>query len=81
MFPEKCGALEFEVDLVAELTVINPFDFFLEPQAENWPFPYEAWLTEELRPYLVAPTPGPALAGYWRRSRATRAVPSTSWSS
>ncbi len=61
VFPEPGRELSIEVDLVAEMTVINPFDFFLEPAAEEWPFFYEPWLVEELRPYLVTETPGPAL--------------------
>jgi uncharacterized protein (DUF2126 family)/transglutaminase-like putative cysteine protease len=47
--------------LVAELTVTNPFDFFLEPYAEDFPFTYEPTLIRELVPYLEAPAPGPRL--------------------
>ena len=38
--PEKTTALSVTVDLTAELNVINPFDFFLEPSAEKFPFDY-----------------------------------------
>ena len=37
---------------MAELTVINPFDFFLDSDAEQYPFTYASWLSEELLPYL-----------------------------
>jgi uncharacterized protein (DUF2126 family)/transglutaminase-like putative cysteine protease len=50
--PEKTDHLHVTVDLVAELDVINPFDFFLEPEAETFPFRYEADLAEDLKPYL-----------------------------
>ncbi|MCE1181920.1 MAG: transglutaminase family protein, partial [Rhodocyclales bacterium] len=52
VFPEKTKEFRFEVDLVAEMSVINPFDFFLEPHAEHIPFDYEAWQRHELMPYL-----------------------------
>ncbi|HEY1785737.1 MAG TPA: transglutaminase family protein [Pirellulales bacterium] len=75
VFPEPGHELSIEVDLVAEMTVINPFDFFLEPAAEDWPFVYEPWLVEELRPYLVTEAPGPRLtewvASISRHSRRT----------
>lgn len=50
IFPEKLTELRIEVDLIADIQVINPFDFFLEPQVESFPFIYE----EALRPDLVA---------------------------
>src|SRR5688572_8362822 len=41
VFPKPTRELKFEVDLVADMTTINPFDFFLEDSAENYPFTYE----------------------------------------
>ena len=52
VFPEKTRELKIEVDLVAEVSVINPFDFFLEPDAQQIPFKYDASLAHELAPYL-----------------------------
>jgi uncharacterized protein (DUF2126 family) len=64
VFPERTSMLEVEVDLVAEITTINPFDFFVEESAERFPFAYEPWLAEEIRPYRAAPPPGPLLAAW-----------------
>ncbi len=61
-FPEKVDHLRLEVDLIAELSVVNPFDFFLEPEIEELPFAYAPWLARELGPYLEAQAPGPRLA-------------------
>jgi len=52
VFPEKVKELLVEVDLVAEMTVINPFDFFSEEYAEKYPFTYPDDLKKELLPYL-----------------------------
>ena len=52
VFPDKTGHFRVEVDLVAEMSVINPFDFFLEPHAEHFPFTYEAGERHELAPFL-----------------------------
>ncbi|MBX3193396.1 MAG: transglutaminase family protein, partial [Labilithrix sp.] len=52
VFPEKTTELSIEVDLVVEMAAQNPFDFFLEPYAEQWPFEYEAALEEDLAPFL-----------------------------
>src|SRR5436190_13252432 len=51
-FPEKTTELLIEVNLVAEMSVFNPFDFFLEPSAEKFPFKYEPGLLKELAPFL-----------------------------
>src|SRR5260370_14262136 len=61
VFPQPAGELCIEVDLVAEMTVINPFDFFLEEAAEKYPFAYEPELAHELIPYLEALAAGPRL--------------------
>ncbi|MDP3286725.1 MAG: transglutaminase family protein, partial [Methyloversatilis sp.] len=53
VFPERTRELRIEVDLIAEMSVINPFDFFLEPAAEKIPFGYNEEQTRELFPYLV----------------------------
>lgn len=52
VFPEKVKKMEFEVEVIADMTVINPFDFFIEDYAEKYPFDYDALLAEELTPYL-----------------------------
>src|SRR4051812_19534440 len=51
VFPEKTRELSIDVDLVVEMAAYNPFDFFVEPYAEKWPFDYDASLREELAPY------------------------------
>ncbi|XHS80240.1 DUF2126 domain-containing protein [Burkholderiaceae bacterium UC74_6] len=75
VFPEKTQAFTVTVDLVAEMAVYNPFDFFLEPQAQKIPFKYEDGQRAELAPYLAADEPGPLLkkylAGIDRKPRTT----------
>lgn len=68
VFPEKTRELSLEVDLVAELTVVNPFDFFLEPEAFESPFAYAPWLSTELQPYLVTQPAGPRMNDFMRRA-------------
>jgi uncharacterized protein (DUF2126 family) len=67
VFPDKTTELRIEVDLVAEMSVLNPFDFFLEPSAENYPFEYEPVLRHELLPYLEKAPLTPAFEAYLER--------------
>ncbi len=64
VLPEKTDRFEVVVDLVAEMAIINPFDFFVEKSAETWPFEYDPRQREELEPYLEAEKPGPHLAAW-----------------
>jgi len=61
VFPEPVRSLSFEVDLVADIVVINPFDFFVEKYAEKYPFNYPPSLRKELTPYLETTEDGPRL--------------------
>ncbi|WP_395696670.1 DUF2126 domain-containing protein [Methylocella sp.] len=64
VFPEKVREFKVEVDLTVDLSVVNPFDFFIEPYAEHFPFAYEPELKEDLSPYLTPEPLGPRLAAY-----------------
>jgi uncharacterized protein (DUF2126 family) len=64
VFPEPATEFKVTVDLVTEMSVYNPFDFFLEPTAENFPFSYDEATKLELQPYLVTEAPTPALAKF-----------------
>ena len=66
VFPDKTNALAVDVDLVVEMVVHNPFDFFLEPYAERIPFEYEPVLRRELAPFLEVEPEGPGLCGFMR---------------
>jgi len=61
IFPEKTKELYLEVDLVADMTVINPFDFFVEEYARDYPFEYDTQLRKELAPYMEVKEYGPLL--------------------
>src|ERR1700761_7958887 len=52
VFPEKTKELSVEVEVIADMVVINPFDFFVESYAEHYPFKYDETLNKELVPYL-----------------------------
>jgi uncharacterized protein (DUF2126 family)/transglutaminase-like putative cysteine protease len=62
VFPEKAHELKIEVDFTAQMTVVNPFDFFVEPYATSFPFQYTADLKTELAPYLATTEQGPLFA-------------------
>jgi uncharacterized protein (DUF2126 family)/transglutaminase-like putative cysteine protease len=64
VFPEKATELKIEVDFTAQMTVVNPFDFFVEPSAYSFPFDYSKDLKTELAPYLETIEPGPLLKAW-----------------
>ena len=66
-FPDKTDLFRVEVDLVAEMSVLNPFDFFLAPYAEKFPFNYEAAEKRELVTNLIKPPATPIVAEYLAR--------------
>ncbi len=69
VFPEKTKHFKVTVDLVVEMAVYNPFDFFLEPEAEEFPFTFKGGsyapeLKQELTPYLQADPITPLVQGF-----------------
>jgi uncharacterized protein (DUF2126 family)/transglutaminase-like putative cysteine protease len=72
VFLNPARELRVVVDLVAEMTAINPFDFFVEPQAEHYPFAYDPVLARELVPYLETAPAGPKLQGLVDELRRTK---------
>jgi len=64
VFPDRTDHFEVTVDLVADMAVINPFDFFLEPQAEEFPFDYDPALKEDLAPFRRVDPAGQHLAAW-----------------
>jgi uncharacterized protein (DUF2126 family)/transglutaminase-like putative cysteine protease len=52
VFPTRTRQLTIKVGLIADLKVINPFDFFIEDYAETFPFTYPKALKDDLEPYL-----------------------------
>jgi uncharacterized protein (DUF2126 family) len=73
---KRARELEITVDLIADMTVINPFDFFIEPYAEKFPFIYPPELMRDLTPYLTLDEKGPLLQKWLADFRA--ALPATS---
>jgi uncharacterized protein (DUF2126 family)/transglutaminase-like putative cysteine protease len=69
VFPERVTQFDVTVDLVADMATVNPFDFFLEPEAETWPFSYDPVLEHELAPFRRADEPGPLLSTLLARIR------------
>jgi uncharacterized protein (DUF2126 family)/transglutaminase-like putative cysteine protease len=75
VFLKPAAELLFEVDLVAEMTVVNPFDFFLEDDAEHFPLVYTAALRKDLTPYLQTANVGPRFAEFVERAKGQLARP------
>ena len=64
VFPERTSEFSIDVDLIADMEVINPFDFFVEPYAETWPFEFPPDLKEDLAPFAAPEPAGPLLAQF-----------------
>jgi uncharacterized protein (DUF2126 family)/transglutaminase-like putative cysteine protease len=64
VFPEPVTELKIEVDLVADMTVYNPFDFFVEPSAEAFPFEYPEDVRDDLAIYRTPEPAGPLLTAF-----------------
>ena len=64
VFPEKTRTFSISVELIADLIAINPFDFFLEEEAEHFPFEYGSQLSRDLGPYLEVRESGPRLEAW-----------------
>lgn len=64
VFPEPTTEFKITIDLVVEMAVHNPFDFFLEPHAETVPFQYDEAQRRELAPYLATEPVTPLLKAY-----------------
>ncbi|MEM9142060.1 MAG: transglutaminase family protein [Bacteroidota bacterium] len=61
VFPEKTDMLSIEVEIIANMKTINPFDFFMEESAADFPFTYSEASKKELSPYLEINEEGPLL--------------------
>lgn len=64
VFPDPVTELKIEVDLVADMTVYNPFDFFTEEEAVKWPFDYPADIRDDLTIYMTPEPASPALQAF-----------------
>lgn len=78
VFPKQTREFTAEVDLVAELTVFNPFDYFIEHYAQEFPFAYEEVLSRELEPYFKAAPAGPKLQAFIAEARRQK-TPTTAY--
>ncbi|HEY5674186.1 MAG TPA: transglutaminase family protein [Malonomonas sp.] len=67
VFPEKTSELKIEVEVIADMTAYNPFDFFIEEYAESYPFAYEKLERDELAPYFQKVVAGPYLAEWLKK--------------
>ncbi len=74
VFPNKARELKFDVEVIADMVAINPFDFFLEGEATHYPFTYAEDQRADLAPYLAIEEAGPKLTAWLatvKRERAT----------
>jgi transglutaminase-like putative cysteine protease len=66
VFPEQTRHFSFDVEVIAEIVIINPFDFFIESYAEEFPFQYTHQLRKELSPYFELSENGGLLQSFLR---------------
>src|SRR4051794_24027783 len=59
LFPKKTSEFSIEVNLVADLSPLNPFDFLLDPAVEKYPFQYSLEAARDLHAYMLVDAPGP----------------------
>lgn len=79
VFPEKATRLSIHVEVIAEMVVINPFDFFLEEEAEQYPFRYDKLLKQDLAPYLKISERGEKLTRWLKEVNRRRKQPIVSF--
>ncbi len=72
LFPKKTSEFSVEVNLVADLSPLNPFDFLLDPTVEEYPFQYAPDVARDLHPYLLVDPPGPLLRTFVESCRDQR---------
>ncbi|MVA58885.1 DUF2126 domain-containing protein [Agrobacterium vitis] len=64
VFPDPVTEFKIEVDLTADMSIYNPFDFFTEEEAVTWPFEYPEDIREDLAIYKKPEPDSPALDAY-----------------
>ncbi|WP_258097338.1 transglutaminase family protein [Marinoscillum pacificum] len=70
VFPEKVDHFEVDVEVIADMVVINPFDFFIEEYANKFPFAYEEHVKRQLQPYLEVTENDAYLQDFLKRAKA-----------
>lgn len=73
IFNKPAKEFVVEVNLVADMSVINPFDFFVDPKSEYYPFTYDEDSARDLRPFLATEPVGEKL-GKWIASVDTKRI-------
>lgn len=74
-FPERTTEFAIDVEVITDMVTINPFDFFLEEYATNFPFTYEDALRRDLEPYLEIQEDGPLLKEWLAQAQEFRNQP------
>ena len=67
VFPDKVNCFKVDVEVIVEMTVINPFDFFMEKYADSFPFEYNDDDRRDLQAYLKIQEDGPLLKSWIER--------------